>query len=356
MHNRCSVYCSHFAYSFANVKKLCRKEKVLPWILHLKLAVHLSPAAAVDVKSFSVSSCNSFTVKVETTEQTAIAPLTQLDTLKTPKAIPAATLDHSLSTPVSFSDTQSLIDIHSRKRKASVVENGEQLLTADCNSTDIALNKIARVAETQPLGASLGSPFALTQQINAPTAGQLQSSAGLGGLVVTRLPAPVSQPSAAPPAASGVLLQAAPNSLLRPSAAVGSPVLPAAQAASLLALQQQQQLAQASQQQQQKALILANSASSAVNLSTSIAPQLAVAPTAATATHTIINSAGKPTNMSVQHKDTTYTKIFVGGLPYHTTDASLREYFTVFGDIEEAVVITDRQTGKSRGYGFVSIN
>jgi len=53
-------------------------------------------------------------------------------------------------------------------------------------------------------------------------------------------------------------------------------------------------------------------------------------------------------------KDTTWTKLFVGGLPYHTTDKSLREHFKVFGEIEEAVVITDRQTGKSRGYGFVS--
>lgn len=58
--------------------------------------------------------------------------------------------------------------------------------------------------------------------------------------------------------------------------------------------------------------------------------------------------------MHSAQKDTTYTKIFVGGLPYHTTDSSLRKYFEVFGDIEEAVVITDRQTGKSRGYGFVS--
>ena len=57
----------------------------------------------------------------------------------------------------------------------------------------------------------------------------------------------------------------------------------------------------------------------------------------------------------VTQKDTTYTKIFVGGLPYHTTDQSLREFFEQFGDIEEAVVITDRQTGKSRGYGFVSL-
>lgn len=59
--------------------------------------------------------------------------------------------------------------------------------------------------------------------------------------------------------------------------------------------------------------------------------------------------------MHSSQKDTTYTKIFVGGLPYHTTDCSLRKYFEVFGEIEEAVVITDRQTGKSRGYGFVTM-
>ena len=59
-------------------------------------------------------------------------------------------------------------------------------------------------------------------------------------------------------------------------------------------------------------------------------------------------------SLGPQQKDTTMTKIFVGGLPYHTTDDSLRQFFEVYGDIEEAVVITDRQTGKSRGYGFVS--
>ncbi|CAH1974452.1 unnamed protein product [Acanthoscelides obtectus] len=57
-------------------------------------------------------------------------------------------------------------------------------------------------------------------------------------------------------------------------------------------------------------------------------------------------------NGPVQSKDTTFTKLFVGGLPYHTSDKSLRDHFAVYGDIEEAVVITDRQTGKSRGYGF----
>jgi len=57
----------------------------------------------------------------------------------------------------------------------------------------------------------------------------------------------------------------------------------------------------------------------------------------------------------IHHRDTTFTKIFVGGLPYHTSDQTLRSYFEPFGDITEAVVITDRQTGKSRGYGFVSV-
>ncbi|XP_077990308.1 RNA-binding protein 38-like [Glandiceps talaboti] len=56
-----------------------------------------------------------------------------------------------------------------------------------------------------------------------------------------------------------------------------------------------------------------------------------------------------------QQKDTTLTKLFVGGLPYHSTDKSLREHFETFGEIEEAVVITDRQSGKSRGYGFVTM-
>lgn len=58
--------------------------------------------------------------------------------------------------------------------------------------------------------------------------------------------------------------------------------------------------------------------------------------------------------MSSTQKDTTFTKIFVGGLPYHTTDESLRDFFIQFGEIEEAVVITERSTSKSRGYGFVS--
>ena len=46
---------------------------------------------------------------------------------------------------------------------------------------------------------------------------------------------------------------------------------------------------------------------------------------------------------------------FVGGLPYHTSDATLHSYFEQLGELDEAVVITDRQTSKSRGYGFVTM-
>lgn len=52
--------------------------------------------------------------------------------------------------------------------------------------------------------------------------------------------------------------------------------------------------------------------------------------------------------------DTTYTKIFVGGLAWETKRDTLKRYFDQFGDILEAVVITDRTTGKSKGYGFVT--
>jgi len=73
-----------------------------------------------------------------------------------------------------------------------------------------------------------------------------------------------------------------------------------------------------------------------------------VTPTSASVVPTVTT-----TIQPMQQKDTTWTKLFVGGLPYHTTDKSLREHFEVYGEIEEAVVITDRSTGKSRGYGFV---
>jgi RNA recognition motif-containing protein len=54
-------------------------------------------------------------------------------------------------------------------------------------------------------------------------------------------------------------------------------------------------------------------------------------------------------------KDKAYTKIFVGGLPSHTTDGTLRNFFERFGNVKEAVVESDRVTGKSCGFGFVTM-
>jgi len=47
------------------------------------------------------------------------------------------------------------------------------------------------------------------------------------------------------------------------------------------------------------------------------------------------------------------SKLFIGGLAWHTDDQALRQKFEEFGQVEEAVVVKDRDTGRSRGFGFV---
>jgi len=47
------------------------------------------------------------------------------------------------------------------------------------------------------------------------------------------------------------------------------------------------------------------------------------------------------------------SKLFIGGLAWHTEEATLRQKFEEFGAVEEAVVVKDRDTGRSRGFGFV---
>ena len=49
-------------------------------------------------------------------------------------------------------------------------------------------------------------------------------------------------------------------------------------------------------------------------------------------------------------------KLFVGNLSFETTEAELEELFAPFGTVAEATVITDRSTGRSRGFGFVTLN
>ncbi len=48
-------------------------------------------------------------------------------------------------------------------------------------------------------------------------------------------------------------------------------------------------------------------------------------------------------------------KLFVGGLSWNTTSDELREAFEQCAQVEEAKVITDRDTGRSRGFGFVTL-
>jgi RNA recognition motif-containing protein len=48
-------------------------------------------------------------------------------------------------------------------------------------------------------------------------------------------------------------------------------------------------------------------------------------------------------------------KLFVGGLPYSTTDEELKEAFMQAGNVTSANVIMDKMTGRSKGFGFVEM-
>jgi cold-inducible RNA-binding protein len=47
-------------------------------------------------------------------------------------------------------------------------------------------------------------------------------------------------------------------------------------------------------------------------------------------------------------------KLFVGGLAWGTSSEALKTAFSQYGEIEDAIVLTDRETGRSRGFGFVT--
>lgn len=49
------------------------------------------------------------------------------------------------------------------------------------------------------------------------------------------------------------------------------------------------------------------------------------------------------------------SKIYAGNLPFDVDEEQLRELFSPFGTVEEATVIADRDTGRSRGFGFVQM-
>lgn len=50
------------------------------------------------------------------------------------------------------------------------------------------------------------------------------------------------------------------------------------------------------------------------------------------------------------------TKLYVGGLPYATTEDSLREHFAQAGSVSSVAIIMDKMTGRSKGFGFVEMS
>lgn len=48
------------------------------------------------------------------------------------------------------------------------------------------------------------------------------------------------------------------------------------------------------------------------------------------------------------------TKVFVGNLSYNTTEDDLKEVFGAYGTLKEVTIIVDRETGRSRGFGFIT--
>ena len=50
------------------------------------------------------------------------------------------------------------------------------------------------------------------------------------------------------------------------------------------------------------------------------------------------------------------TKLYVGGLPYSTQEDALKEYFAQAGSVVSAVIIMDKMSGRSKGFGFVEMS
>ena len=49
-------------------------------------------------------------------------------------------------------------------------------------------------------------------------------------------------------------------------------------------------------------------------------------------------------------------KLYVGGLPYSSTDNGLKDFFSAAGTVVSAVIINDKMTGRSKGFGFVEMS
>jgi RNA recognition motif-containing protein len=64
------------------------------------------------------------------------------------------------------------------------------------------------------------------------------------------------------------------------------------------------------------------------------------------------SGATEPVNQTPD-EDSVSMKLYVGNLPYTTSEEDLRTLFSQYGNVESVAVITDRETGRSKGFGFV---
>jgi RNA recognition motif-containing protein len=69
-----------------------------------------------------------------------------------------------------------------------------------------------------------------------------------------------------------------------------------------------------------------------------------------------INAARVPNFHSLFDRVNPLGKLYVGNLPWRATDEDLKEFFSAFGTVQSASVVSDRDTGRSRGFGFVEMD
>jgi cold-inducible RNA-binding protein len=63
-----------------------------------------------------------------------------------------------------------------------------------------------------------------------------------------------------------------------------------------------------------------------------------------------------PTYTVFSHEYSVVTKLYVGNLPFTATDEGVRALFSQHGTVEKVSLITDRETGRPRGFGFVEMS
>jgi RNA recognition motif-containing protein len=70
----------------------------------------------------------------------------------------------------------------------------------------------------------------------------------------------------------------------------------------------------------------------------------------------IISASAKNSSIIFENEVGIMTTLYVGNLPWTTKSDELREVFSGYGEVQDSRIITDRNTGRSRGFGFVEVS